>query len=209
MNEDIKEHYRSLYLKHGEAAETGQYSSRESQYLRFKYLAEIADLKKVNILDFGCGTASFYDYLLKIEQKPKKYLGIEIVDEFLEHCKNKIPDASFHKPEEIKFLNYDYGFVSGVFNNLRKNNRNFWKDTVKTIFKYSRKGIAFNMMSTYVDYKDEVLFYESPEDAFTYVKKEITPFVTLRHNYLVKENSIPFEFIIYAYKFPSDMDLNI
>ena len=65
------------------------------------------------------------------------------------------------------------------------------------------------MMSTYVDYKDEVLFYESPEDAFTYVKKEITPFVTLRHNYLVKENSIPFEFIIYAYKFPSDMDLNI
>ena len=38
MNEDIKEHYRSLYLKHGEAAETGQYSSRESQYLRFKYL---------------------------------------------------------------------------------------------------------------------------------------------------------------------------
>ena len=28
----------------------------------------------------------------------------------------------------------------------------------KTIFKYSRKGIAFNMMSTYVDYKDEVLF---------------------------------------------------
>ena len=65
------------------------------------------------------------------------------------------------------------------------------------------------MMSTYVDYKDEVLFYESPEDAFRYIKKEITPFVTLRHNYLVKENSIPFEFIIYAYKFPSDMDLNI
>ena len=70
MNEDIKEHYRSLYLKHGEAAETGQYS-RESQYLRFKYLAEIADLKEVNILDFGCGTASFYDYLLKTEQTKK------------------------------------------------------------------------------------------------------------------------------------------
>ena len=138
MNEEIKEHYKALYLKYGEAAETGQYSSRESQYLRFKYLAEISDLKGINILDFGCGTASFYDYLLKINQLPKKYLGIEIVDEFLEHCKNKIPDGSFHKPEEIEFLDYDYGFVSGVFNNLRNNNRNFWKDTVKTIYKYSR-----------------------------------------------------------------------
>ena len=61
MNEDIKEHYRSLYLKHGEAAETGQYSSRESQYLRFKYLAEIADLKKVNILIFQNTLARFFN----------------------------------------------------------------------------------------------------------------------------------------------------
>ena len=60
-----------------------------------------------------------------------------------EHCKNKIPEASFHKPEEIEFLNYDYGFVSGVFNNLRKIIE-FWKDTVKTIFKYSKKGRQYD-----------------------------------------------------------------
>ena len=207
MNEDIKEHYKSLYLKHGESPETGQYSSRESQYLRFKYLAEISDLKKERVLDYGCGTASFHDYLVKNNQKPKQYIGIEIVDELLQHCQNKITNGSFYKPEKLGLIDFDYGFISGVFNNIRKNNKEFWKDTVKEIFKYSKKGMAFNMMSTYVDFYDKKLFYESPEDAFSYVKKEITPFVTMRHNYLVKKNSIPFEFIIYAYKYPSESDL--
>ncbi len=204
MSEKIENLYKSLFLNYGESIKTAQYSSKESQYLRFKYLSEIADLKKETILDYGCGTASLYDFLLSINQKPKKYIGIDIVDEILDHCREKIPNALFYKPKEIGLLSYDYCFVSGVFNNIRKDNREFWKQIVKTIFKNCKKGIAFNMMSTYVDYYDDRLFYESPEYAFSFVKNEITPFVSLRHNYLVKENSVPFEFIIYAYKSQSD-----
>ena len=205
MSDKIHDHYKSLFINYGDSIESAQYSTKESQYLRFKYLSEISDLKNCIILDYGCGTSSLYDYLISIDKQPKKYLGIDIVEEFLEYSKKKIPSGLFCKPNQISSLDYDYGFVSGVFNNIRNNNKDFWQQTVKTIFKYCRKGIAFNMMSTYVDYQDEELFYQSPEDVFTFVKKEITPFVTLRHNYIVKDDSIPFEFIIYAFKEPSSM----
>lgn len=209
MSNIIKEYYKNLYLKYGEDPASAQYSSRESQYLRFKYLAEIDNLEKQTILDYGCGTGSFYDYLLKNKKIPKKYIGIDIVDEFLVHCKKKIPEGLFIKPDEIDNLEYDFGFASGIFNNIRENNKEFWKETVNKIFTSCRKGMAFNMMSIYVDYYDKDLYYESPEEVFKFVKNEITPFVNLRHNYIVKENSIPFEFIIYAYKNPSEMEFNL
>ena len=209
MKNIIEEHYRNLYLKYGEDPASAQYSSKESQYLRFKYLAEIANIKKQTILDFGCGTGAFYDFLIKNKKIPKKYIGIDIVDEFLVHCKKKIPDGLFGKPNEIDNFEYDFGFASGIFNNIRENNKEFWRDTVRQMFKRCNKGIAFNMMSLYVDYYDKDLYYESPEEVFKFVKNEITPFVNLRHNYIVKNNSIPFEFIIYAYRNPSGIQVNL
>ena len=209
MKHIIEEHYRNLYLKHGDDAASAQYSSRESQYMRFKYLAEIANLKKQTILDYGCGTGSFYDYLIKNKMIPQKYIGIDIVDEFLVHCRKKIPNGLFIKPYEIGNFEYDFGFASGIFNNKREDNKEFWRKTVKEIFIRCKKGMAFNMMSLYVDYYDKDLYYESPEEVFKFVKNEITPYVNLRHNYIVKKNSVPFEFIIYAYKNPSEMGVNL
>ena len=118
MIDNIEDHYRKLYFKHGEAAESAQYSSKESQYLRFKYLAEISDLKDEIILDYGCGTGSFYDYLMINKNIPKKYIGIDVVEEFIKHCQKKIPEGLFYKPSKIGSFYYDYGFVSGVFNNI-------------------------------------------------------------------------------------------
>jgi len=54
-----------------------------------------------------------------------------------------------------------------------------------------QKGLAFNMMSKYVEYENDELFYEEPEKAFSFVKKNITPYVNLIHDYQVKDDCIP------------------
>ena len=95
---------------------------------------------------------------------------------------------------------YDYVFLSGVFNNIMENNWEFMKLTLRKMFNACNKGIAFNAMSTYVDYFDEELFYVDPCKVFDFCKKELSSKVTLRNDYLIKENSIPFEFAIYVYK---------
>jgi hypothetical protein len=59
-------------------------------------------------------------------------------------------------------------------------------------------GYAFNMLSRFVDYFDDELYYEDPLHAFRFCKEQLSPLVTLRHDYAVRPGSIPFEFSIYV-----------
>jgi SAM-dependent methyltransferase len=199
MSDTIASHYRKLLQIHGDSPEAAQYSSRESQERRFAALAGIADLRGARILDYGCGTGHLLSYLDARNIRPKHYTGVDIVEELLDVGRAKHPQARFCALEAIQNEKFDYIFVSGVFNNRRRDNRRYYQATVKDLFARCERGLAFNMMSTWVDYRDVNLFYESPEKAFRFVKQHVTPFVTLRHDYEVKPGVIPFEFAIYAY----------
>lgn len=198
MTMDVRAHYRRLIQTHGDTHEAAQYSSRESQESRFRVLTEIADLNGAKVLDFGCGTAHLATFL-KEKGISCSYVGVDFVTEFFDFARAKHPEHCFGTWDELKDEEFDYAIVSGVFNNKTDNNEHFYKETVRDIFARVRKGFAFNMMSAYVDYFDEGLYYAKPEDVFAYVKS-LTPYVTLRNDYLVKQGSIPFEFSIYAYK---------
>jgi len=199
MIEDLQSHYKNLFIQHGDSAEAVQYTSRESQEKRFKFLVEVGDLNGKSILDFGCGTGQLYAYL-QAQGISVNYHGVEIVDEFIELCQSKYPSQRFGKLDDFEGKTFDYIFVSGVFNNLTKNNREFYHLTLKKLFEMTRLGLSFNMMSAYVDYQDPGLFYEYPENIFSFLKKEITPYVTLRNDYEVKTGVIPFDFTVYAYR---------
>jgi SAM-dependent methyltransferase len=199
----IENYYQELFKKFGDSHETVRYSSKESQLKRYKTLIKVGDLTDCTVLDFGCGVGHFLEFLHSQHQSIEKYTGLEIVPEMLTFARNKYPTASFFSPTELNNLSYDYGFVSGTFNDKMKNNRGFWQDTIVDLFSKCKRGIAFNMMSTYVDFQNRNLFYENPEYVFKFVKNNLTPYVTLRHDFETKENTIPFEFVIYAYKFPN------
>ena len=57
----------------------------------------------------------------------------------------------------------------------------------------SKKGVAMDFLSTYVDYKTKGTFHTSPEHIFKIAKK-LSKRVAIRHDYL------PFEFCVYLYK---------
>jgi SAM-dependent methyltransferase len=198
----IENHYRTLLKEHGDSAEAAQYSSRESQFLRFAALARIGNLAGKRILDFGCGTASFAEYLKATGQTPGFYCGVDVVEEFFKHARKKVPEGHFCLPDKLGDQRFDYAFVSGVFNNRRKGNRKFWQDTVTSLFTRCDEGLAFNMMTTHVDFRDPSLFYENPCSVFEFAKSKLTPFVTICNDYLVKQNSIPFEFCVFCLKKP-------
>jgi hypothetical protein len=203
MNQDIKSHYQRLLKLHGDSADSAQYSSRDSQFRRFAALARIGNIQEKRVLDFGCGTACLYDYFCQINQIPAYYHGVDIVEDFFHIGRAKVgSNGDFSSPDQLSDEGYDFAFVSGVFNNKRYDNRSFWQQTVKRLYAKSKIGLAFNLMSTYVDYKDPELYYENPCYAFDYVKRFITPYVCLNNDYLPKANSIAFEYTIFAYCIP-------
>ncbi|HOW58904.1 MAG TPA: class I SAM-dependent methyltransferase [Candidatus Omnitrophota bacterium] len=197
---DMESYYKRLFETHGDTPQAVQYSDQITQERRFKVLTEIADLNDMHILDFGCGTGHLATFL-KAQDTRCSYTGVDLVQEMLDCGKKKHPEHQFLKPEELsKGQQFDYAFISGVFNLKTEDNRSFYQRIIKDCFNRIRKGLAFNMMSSYVDYFDPQLFYEKPETVFQFIKEKISPFVVLRNEYQVKKNVIPFEFTIYVYK---------
>ena len=202
MGKEIENHYRDLLHQHGDTYVSAQYSSKESQEARYKVLVDIADLNGSKVLDFGCGTGHFATYL-KENGIHCDFTGVDIVDDFFPHAEKKHPKARFGKWEDFKDEEFDYIFISGVFNNKTKNNSSFFKDTIEELFSKAKKGMSFNLMSSYVDYEDKELWYIKPETVFSFIKT-LTPFVTIRNDYIIKETHVPFEFAIYAFKKPQE-----
>ena len=204
MNTGLKKYYQNRFEKFGESPASVQYSSKESQFKRFEILLAIAE-EITSIIDVGCGLGDLLEFLLN-KKYVGKYLGLDFVNEFIEFTNVKYKDTAnvIFKPFDLTKdelpRTYDYIILSGVFNNKSENNEEFMFNSIRKMFEACRKGIAFNAMSTYVDYMDEYLYYSDPLKTFDYCKKNLTRRIVLKHDYCVKENSIPFEYTMYLYK---------
>jgi len=200
----LKENYKLLYKKYGTSANAMQWADAKSQYRRFEILCQVST--EINsVIDIGCGVGELLNYLLGSGFKGK-YLGIDFVEEFIEHAQNRYsdyPDIGFICADVANYKlpkKYDFVVLSGVFNNKMAKNEQFMISTINELFEVCKVSIAFNAMSTYVDYQDDHLYYADPLSIFDYCKKHLTRKITLRHDYLVKDNSIPFEYTMYLYK---------
>jgi len=200
MSDSLIKHYRELLRKHGDNFEAAQYSSQPSQEARYEILLNIADIEGAKVLDFGCGTGNLASYI-KRKSITCQYVGVDIVEEFFPYARKKHPEHKFGFLEDHEGQEFDYVFISGVFNNRMSDNEAFFKATVNRLWKTCRRGLAFNLMSKHVDFQDESLWYTSPEDIFTFMKS-VTPYISLRNDYVVKDVNVPFEYAIYAYREP-------
>ncbi|SDX87682.1 class I SAM-dependent methyltransferase [Delftia lacustris] len=204
MNSEIQDHYQGLFKAHGDSAKSVQYTDSPSQFRRFQVLSEIsADLGSV--VDLGCGLGHFCDYL-RSNAFNGSYLGLDFVQEFVDHGNAKYshdPRTAFQRCD--LFLDefpqgYDTFVVCGVFNNKMSDNSGFMQSVLKKAFAAANRYVAFNAMSTYVDFEASELYYTDPRDVFDFCKRHLTRRVSLRHEYLVRDDRPPFEYTIYLYK---------
>lgn len=201
-------HYESLARKYGATSQGVQYPDLAGHWARFRELVSIGVEAHSSVLDFGCGSGSLLDFLDQELSFRGKYLGIDLVDEQLMAARQKYPDAQFENRDlfsEGLPGHADYVLVNGVFNNRFDgiDAQGYMKEILRRLMPCARKGLAFNALSTYVDYMDASLNYFNPEDVFRFCKEELSSLVNLRHDYFLKQNSPAFEFTIYV--FPSDI----
>lgn len=204
----IQKHYDDLFSKYKNSYKTSQQSSRTTQEKRMQILTNDFKLKKSDkVLDFGCGTAYLYNYLLKTKKFNGLYTGIDLSKKIIDFNKTK-----FKHNSRVNFLNqnilekncllnnYDYIIINGTFNNKTSNNWSWMKLCLKKLFLKTNKVLAFNNLSIYVDYFDKNLFYVKPEKVFKFCKKNLSKYVILKHDYQIKKNIIPYEFTTYVFK---------
>jgi hypothetical protein len=70
----------------------------------------------------------------------------------------------------------------------------YCRAVIGRMFELSHVGIAFNMMTSHVDYRDDHLFYAKPGDVVDFCADSLSRRVVLRHDYPL------YEFTVYVYR---------
>ena len=193
--------YEENLQNYGTASKSVGWKDEASQILRFEKLAQVIDPKTagagISVNDFGCGYAAMFSFL---DQQPgitlDRYNGYDISDKMLQTAAENLgndPRAVLIRAAELTEA-ADYSFVSGTFNVRLDASEELWKEhilrAIQNLADKSRKGFAFNLLSTYVDWKQENLFYGDPFMFFDFCKRNISPYVSLVHDYPLYEWTI-------------------
>jgi SAM-dependent methyltransferase len=203
----IKDHYNKCFLKHGDNYKGADWPNKEDLIKRYMVMSSVVKSKKKDdnpdvILDFGCGTGMFYEFLSK-ENLNLKYIGLDINKDLIFFAKEKYKNIDFYNMDILKDknnfnLNYDYAICNGVFTEkLSLTNDEmfvFLKETITILFNRSNKGIAFNVMSGIVDFKRDDLFHLDINLLFDFLCKNLT------RNFIIRNDYGLYEYTVYLYK---------
>jgi SAM-dependent methyltransferase len=199
--DQLARHYGQLVREHGDSPQAGQWADLITQERRLDVLMGVGDLRRARVLDLGCGTAHLLT-MLRARDFAGEYVGYDISEEVVAHARRKFPGVRFDRRNVLADglgEPFDYVFLSGLFNNRLPDNWGFMTALLRAAFDGTRVALAFNNLSTYVDFFDPGLYYVSPEEVFRFCKTHLSPQVTLRHDYQVRPGVLPYEFSTYVF----------
>lgn len=189
--------YSDNLTKLGVTSAAVGWPDKASHALRFQKLTELLppDLEHTSVADLGCGYGALYEFLKEEHRTPGHYLGVDISEPMLATAREVLPSDGVdlvlgdHVPTEV-----DFTLASGIFNVRFDADDAAWQEhifkTLDSMNSVSRCGFAFNLLSTYVDYREPHLFYGSPLAFFDHCKRSYSPRIALLHDYPLYEWTI-------------------
>jgi len=204
--EKIKQEYEShLLMSDPNSPEAAHWKGKDKTWLRFKILTEIDNLNNKKVLDFGCGNALLMDFLNERGIKCE-YHGWDISERMIEVAKKRHPKAKFKvinifHEDLSEYVNFfDYILISGVFYIKVDGEESVHKKWIEQIllklWNLSKKGLAVNFMTEYVDWRDSSLYYCPINEIIIFCVDNLSRWFVIRHDYQL------WEFTVYIYKEP-------
>ncbi|WP_167955994.1 class I SAM-dependent methyltransferase [Anaerosporobacter faecicola] len=190
IQEDAIQRYSERYKRLGVVPQALGWGKKEDQIERFDTLIKNIDFTNKRILDIGCGFADFYVYL-KDHDINCKYIGIDIIPDFIEYCKNKFPECEFYQKNVLldtdSISNADIVLSLGTLNfklhNI--NNLDYTKEFMKKSFSLANETLILDFLSTKLTKtypKEDLVYYHSPNTIMD-MAFELTDNLQLVHNY--------------------------
>lgn len=196
--DQVKELYSNNIRQHGKSPLSVGWRNVESQTLRFDKLTTGMDSSvPVTINELGCGYGAMYEHLQnKLSSSLSHYRGYDISEEMLEAAQNQIginSNVELILDKKIQ-EKADYTFASGIFNVRFESDDLSWERhifaTLNNMNEVSYKGFSFNLLTSYVDYREPHLYYGDPCFFFDFCKKHFSKKVALLHDYPLWEWTI-------------------
>ena len=164
--------YERRLSRYGPTAQGVFWKNQEWQFRRYVILEEILDdmaqAGGITIHDFGCGYGSLFEYLAnKAVMTGSRYIGTDVSQGMIDAAK------ALHQDPRAQFVRgvaahetADYTIVSGTYNMHMGANPQEWLEyiqaSIKQLWRHTRRGLAFNMLSHDSVVQHDGLYYADP-----------------------------------------------
>lgn len=175
----VSNYYTKKFEKYGDSHLSADWSSKKVQNLRFKLLSKLLKKKNKKLLEIGCGTGDFINFIKKKKYVFFSYTGIDISKKIIFFSKKKFKksnNVSFYNSDKFK-ISKDYIIANGIFNvklSIKKKEweRYFFK-TITEMNNFSKEGFAFNFLPELKNNKKKkkYLFYIEKEKVIKFCEK--------------------------------------
>lgn len=173
------------------------WKSAEGHKLRMQILTEVFGPEAADghmiVNDLGCGYGAFFDMLKDHPAlKGGAYIGYDISETMLTLARERIrdPRASFEFGHHATHR-ADYSFVCGTYNIRMHADDEEWEalmeEGLRDLWSKTDVALAFNMMSSYGEHVERTIYYADPARFFDFCMRELSPRVTLLHDYSLPE----------------------
>jgi 2-polyprenyl-3-methyl-5-hydroxy-6-metoxy-1,4-benzoquinol methylase len=189
----LQEYYTKCFAEHGASPRGVDWHNWQSLVLHYeKMLAVIEPAavgQRVSLLDVGCGFGGLLDYA-KSKGMTLDYSGIDIVPAMITHGQKQHPEANFSAVDIFEFEPkrvFDYVVCNGVLTEKLDVSSlefdKFVRRMVRRMFELARQGIAFNLMTTQVNFTAPNLFYKNPLEMIAFCTAELSSKFVIDHAY--------------------------
>lgn len=153
-----------------------------------------------SLLDVGCGFGSLLE---RIEARglDVSYHGVDVAPAMVDAARARHPGGSFAVADGTALAlgrRFDFVVCNGVLTQkLHHSVRDmtaYASRLVREMFDHAGIGIAFNVMSSHVNFMAPNLYYRSPVELLAWCQAELSPRVRLDHAYPL------FEYTLYVYR---------
>ncbi len=208
ITEALRAHYERSFRAHGATAKGVDWGERLGDLIcRYDKMAAVipdAEPDPVSLLDVGCGFGGLYDHLLA-RNIAVNYTGIDVVGHMINHARARHPAQRFILGDVIKSTElgqYDYVVCNGILTQKLDvpavEMDEFASMLIRRMFSLCRKGMAFNVMTTKVNYFANNLYYRNPAEMFSWCLTELTRHIRIDHAYPL------YEYTMYLYRTQTD-----
>jgi SAM-dependent methyltransferase len=201
----IIRHYEVCLEKYGDTCRGVDWPNVEDAQARYRVMLEVISpgpTEKVNLLDFGCGASHLYEYILRYRYDHIEYSGLDLSPAFINLSQRKFPSIRYYNLDILdtsaSLPDFDYIVMNGVFTEKREltfdEMLTYFKEVLTRIFNKARVAIAFNVMSSHVDWERQDLFHLPLDLLAAFLVKEVSRDFVIRNDYGL------YEYTTYVYR---------
>jgi SAM-dependent methyltransferase len=205
--------YEAYLAEHGDSALGVAWTRPELVSARYDAMLDIVRLDQgrlettttPDLLDVGCGAAHLYEHLLQRADLAVDYAGIDTSDRFLSLCRSKYPDIPFTRLDVLAspspLPTATYVVANGVLTyKADLAHSEMWQyaqQFLERAYSMARRGLAFNVMTTHLDWERDDLFHVPFDTMAGFVRQ------TLSRHFVFRQDYGAYEYTVYVYRDPA------